>query len=97
MYKTLTGITAKRISINLEEQSLLAAEHEGYFYGSKGCMVQLMTSKAMYEDCRIRKKNLNIAWTDYQKALDSVPNSWVEKSIALVGVNSKIVTFCNYL
>ena len=95
MYKTLTGITAKRISINLEEQSLLVAEHEGCFDGSKGCMVQLMTS--MYEDCRIRKKNLKIAWTDYQKALDSVPNSWVEKSIALVGVNSKIVTFCNYL
>ena len=44
-------------------------------------------------DCRRRNKNLSIAWIDYQKAFDSVPHSWVEKSIALVGVNSKIVRF----
>ena len=40
--------------------------------------------------------NLSIAWIDYQKAFDSVPHSWVEKSIALVGVNSKISDFVNY-
>jgi hypothetical protein len=35
--KTLTGIIAKRISTNLEEQSLLPAEQKGYHPGSKGC------------------------------------------------------------
>jgi hypothetical protein len=40
------------------------------------------------------KKNQIIAWVDYQKALDSIPHSWVEKSIELVGVNNKIVRFC---
>jgi len=35
-----------------------------------------------------------IAWFDYQKAFDSIPQSWIEKSVALVGVNSKIVRFC---
>jgi len=53
-----------------------------------------MISKAIYEDCRRRNKNLSIAWIDYQKAFDSVPHSWVEKSIEFVGVNSKIVRFC---
>jgi len=54
-----------------------------------------MISKAIYEDCRRRNKNLSIAWIDYQKAFQSVPHSWVEKSIALVvGLNSKIVRFC---
>jgi hypothetical protein len=62
--------------------------------GSKGCKDQLMISKAIYEDCWRRNKNLSIAWIDYQKAFDSVPHSWVEKSIELVGVNSKIVRFC---
>jgi len=42
----------------------------------------------------ILNKNLNIAWIDYQKEFDIVPHSWVEKSIELVGVNSKIVRFC---
>jgi hypothetical protein len=56
-----------------------------------------MISKAIYEDCRRRNKNLSIAWIDYQKAFDSVPHSWVEKTIELVGVNSKIVRFCKLL
>jgi len=94
MYKTLTGIIAKRISIHLEEQSLLPAEQKGCHPGSRGCKDQLMISKAKYDDCRRRNKNLITAWIDYQKAFDSVPHSWVENSIALVGVNSKIVRFC---
>jgi hypothetical protein len=94
MYKSLTGIVAKRISTHLEEQSLLPAEQKGYYPGSKGCKEQLMVLKAIYEDCRRRKKNLSIAWIDYQKAFDTVPHSCLEKSIEFVGVNSKIVRFC---
>jgi len=45
MYKTLTGIIAKRISTHLEEQSLLSAEQKGCHPGSKGCKDQLMISK----------------------------------------------------
>ena len=52
-----------------------------------------MISKIIYRDCRRRNRNLSIAWIDYQKSFDIVPHSWVEKSIALVGVNSKIVRF----
>jgi len=97
MYKTLTGIRAKRISTHLEEQSLLPAEQKGCHPGSKGCKDQLVISKAIYEDCRRRNKNLSIAWIDYQKACDSVPHSWVEKSIELVGVTVKLLDFVNYL
>jgi len=94
MYKTLKGITAKRISTHLEEQSLLPAEQKGCHPRGKGCKDQLMISKAIYKECRRRNKNLSIAWIDYQKAFDSVPHSCVEKSIAMVAVNSKIVRFC---
>jgi hypothetical protein len=53
-----------------------------------------LISKAILEDCKKRRKNLNMTWIDYQKALDSVPHSWIEKSIELIGVNNKIVKFC---
>jgi hypothetical protein len=53
-----------------------------------------MISKAIYEDCKRRKKNLSIPWIDYQKAFDRVPHSWVQKSVELVEVKSKIVRFC---
>jgi hypothetical protein len=94
LYKTLTGIIAKRISTHFEQQSLLPAEQKGCHPGSKGCNHQLMISKAIYEDLRRRNENLSIIWTDYQKVSDSIPHSWVKKSIALVGMNSKIVRFC---
>ena len=91
---TLTGIIANTISTHLEEQSLLSKEQKGGHSGSKGCKDQLMISKAIYEDCRRRNKNLSMSWIDYQKAFDSVPHRWVEKSVAFVGVKSKIVRFC---
>jgi len=75
MYKILTGIIAKRISTHLEEQSLLPAVQKGCLPGSKGCKDQLTISKAIYEDCRRRNKNLSIAWIDYQKAFDRVPQT----------------------
>ena len=67
----------------MEEQNLLPAEQKGCFLGSKWCKDQLI-SKAVYEDCKRRNKNLSIAWIDYQKGFDSVPHSWVEKSIEFV-------------
>ena len=72
----------------------LTNREKGCHPGSKGYKDQLMISKAIYEDFRRRNKNLSIAWIDYQKPFDSIPHSWVEKLIALVGVNSKIVRFC---
>jgi hypothetical protein len=50
--------------------------------------------KSIHKDCKRRNKNLSLGWIDYQKAFDSVPNSWVGKSIELVGANSKIIRFC---
>jgi hypothetical protein len=80
MYKMLTGIIARRISSYLEEHGILPAEQKGCHSGRKGCKDQLLISKAIFEDCKKRRKNLNVVWIDYQKAFDSVPHSWIEKS-----------------
>jgi hypothetical protein len=71
--------------------NLLPAEQKGCHTGSKGCKDQLLILKAILEDCKTRR---NMAWIDYQKAFDSVPRSWIEKSTELIGVNYKIVKFC---
>jgi hypothetical protein len=77
MYRILTGTVARRISSHLVEQSLLPAELQGCHSGSKECKNQLLISRAKFEDCRKRRKNLNLARIDYRKAFDSVPNSWI--------------------
>ena len=56
-----------------------------------------MVSKVIHEGCKRRNTNLSTVWIDYQRAFDSVPHSWVEKSIELVGVNSKTVRFYKLL
>jgi hypothetical protein len=89
MYKILTGIIARRISSYLEEHRILSAEQKGCHPRSKGYKDQLLISKVIFEDCKKRRKNLNITLTDYEKAFDSVPHSWIEK----VGVNNIIVKF----
>jgi hypothetical protein len=75
MYKTLTGIIARRISSHLEEHNILPAEPKGNHSGSRGCKDQLLISKEILEDSKKREKNLSIAWIDYQKAFDSLPHS----------------------
>jgi hypothetical protein len=92
MYITLNKIIA-RISIHLEEQNLYPAEQKGCHPGTRGYKDQIMLPKAIYEDCKMRKKNLSIACIDYQKAFDSFPCGLVENSIELVAANSKIVRF----
>jgi len=52
MYKTLTGMTAKRISTHLEEQNLQPAEQKGCHPGSEGCKDQLIISKVIYDNCK---------------------------------------------
>ena len=34
-----------------------------------------------------------MAWIDYQKAFDRVPHSWIIKSLELIGINNKVISF----
>ena len=49
--------------------------------------------KAILQGCKSRKKYICMAWIDYQKAFDSVPHSWLIKSLKLIGINDKIISF----
>ena len=36
-----------------------------------------------------------MAWIDYQKAFDRIPHSWIIKSLELIGINNKVISFTN--
>jgi len=48
-------------------------EQKGCCRGSKRCKDQLLISKTILQECKSRKKNIYMAWTDYQKNFDSMP------------------------
>jgi hypothetical protein len=54
---------------------------------------QLLTSKAILQERKSRKKNLCMTWIEYKKAFDKVPHSWIDKPLELIGINNKIITF----
>jgi hypothetical protein len=74
MYKAISRI-ARRMFTTLEEQNLRPAEQKGCQLASRSCKDQLMMSKAMYEECKMRNTNLSIACIHYQKAFGSVPHN----------------------
>jgi len=34
-----------------------------------------------------------MAWIDYQKAFNIVPHGWIIKSLELIGINNKVISF----
>ena len=93
IYKTLTSIISKQICKFIEDRNLMPKEQKGCCSRSKGCKDQLLISKAILQECNSRKKNVCMGWTDYQQSFDSVPHSWIIKSLELIGINNKILSF----
>ena len=75
----------------MDDENLIPKEQKSCYRGSKGCKDQLLISKAILQECK-QKKNLSMAWIDYQKAFDRVPHNWIIKSLELFGIN-KVISF----
>ena len=85
MWKLLTGVIADQIYARLDQQKLLPEEQKGCRKGSRG------TNDLLYIDRgESRNKNLAMAWTDYKKAYDMVPHSWIIECLDLFGVAENI-------
>jgi hypothetical protein len=74
-------------------RNLMPNEQKGCCGGLIGCKVQLRISKAILQECKSKKKNVCMEWIDYKKVFDSVPHSWIIKSLQLIGINNKIISF----
>jgi len=42
---------------------------------------------------KTQEKKMCMVWIDYQKPFDSVPHSWIIKSLELIGNNNKVISF----
>ena len=58
-------------------------EQKGCRKGSYGCKEQLLANRMIMENMKSRARNLSTAWIDYKKSFDSVPQSWIIKSLHL--------------
>jgi hypothetical protein len=58
----------------------------------KKCKDQILISKEILEECTNRKKNLIVAWMNYQRAVCGVPHSWIIKYLELIRISNKIIS-----
>jgi hypothetical protein len=77
----------------MEDENLILKEQKGCCNRTKGCKDQLLISKVILQECKYRKKNMSMAWSDYQNAFDRVPHSWIIKSLELVRINNKVISY----
>lgn len=79
MYKIFTSVKPERTFF--ERNNLLPAEQKGCKRGNYGCKDQIIINKTILKEMKTKKRKLSTAWIDYKKAFDSVPYSWIEKSV----------------
>ena len=84
MWKLLTGIMGEKLYQLLKRNAVLADEQKGCRKGLRGTKDQLLVDKAILKNCRRGLTNLSMAWIDYKKACDMVPNSWILKCLEMV-------------
>ena len=74
-------------------KNILPGAQKGCTRNSYGCKDELLLNKAIIEDCKRKRKNLDAAWTDNKKANDSVPHSLILKTMSIYKLNNQMVNF----
>jgi len=92
-WKLLTSVISEEIYKHLEENNLMTFEQKGCRKAVRGTKDQLLIDKMVLKDCKERKVALHAAWIDYKKAFDSVPHSWLIKSLEMVKVSRTVIEF----
>ena len=82
-YKLLTGVLAETIYEHISSHGELPIEQKGCKKKSRGTKDQLLIDKMILKNCKKAKKNLHMAWIDYKKVYDMVPQSWILKCLEL--------------
>lgn len=93
IYKVLTKIISERLYTHLNKNNLFPSEQKGCVKNTYGCKDHLLTSKTIHKDCKETRKNLSIAWIDYQKAFDSIPHSWLLETMNIYRAPSTLMSF----
>ena len=75
---------------DLDQKKLLPEEQKQCGKGSRGTNDLLYIDWAVIKGAKSRNKNLAMAWIDYKKVYDMVPQSWIIECLNLFEVAENI-------
>ena len=69
---------------------MLSKEQKGCKWKKRGTKNELLSDKAILWNSKRKKTNVNVAWVNFRKAYDTVPQSWILETLELVGLATNI-------
>ncbi|XP_044748928.1 uncharacterized protein LOC123309723 [Coccinella septempunctata] len=97
IYKILTGVLTSHIWQHVNKNNIMEQEQNGCRGNSRGCKELLITDLIVTRQAKKKQRNISMAWVDYQKAFDSVPHTWLIKTLQLYGISRPIINLLEHL
>ena len=92
MWKTLTQIMEK-IYNSLISRGIFPDEQKGCRKRTRSTEDLLYIDQHILNKSKTRRKNLAMAWIDYKKANDMVPQSWILHCLKMYKIPDQVVQF----
>ena len=93
MWKILTAQIRKAMYYSLISRGLFPNEQKGCRKGSRGTAELIYLDKQVLNESKNRRKNLAMAWIDYKKAYDLVPQSWIINCLKIYKISLETINF----
>ena len=93
MWKISTAQIREEIYYSLTSRGLFPDEQKGCHKGSRGTAELLYIDKHILNESKNIRKNLAIAWIDYKKTCDMVPQIWIINCLNMYKISHEIINF----
>ena len=93
LHELLTSVLEERTCKHVKQHNLFPIEQKGSRRGSYRTKDQLLINKMILENAHSKHRTLSTPWIDYKNAFDSVPHSWIIRSLQLFGTSPCLFTF----
>ena len=93
MWKIQTAQIREKIYYSLTSRGLFPDEQKGYREGFRGTAELLYIDQHILNESKTRRKNLAMAWIDYKKAYNMVPQSWILHCLKMYKISHEVIKF----
>ena len=83
MYKILSNIITFPMSRHINANKIILNEQKGNANNTYGTIDQLIISKMVMDNIKLKQRNISTAWVNYKKKFDSVSHDWIIETLKI--------------
>ena len=92
-WKILTAQIREEIYYSLTSHGLFPEEQKGRHKESRGIAELLYMDQHILNESKTRRKNLAVAWIDYKKAYDMIPQNGITNCLKMYKISDEVINF----